>query len=65
MTKLARGWEMPSPTCQTHQPEREVVLAEEVHRAAEPWLMMRLVNLIDLSGLSVNKQHLTRAVSEL
>lgn len=41
------------------------MLAEEAHRAADPWLMMRLVNLMDLSGLSVNKQHLTRAVSEL
>lgn len=51
--------------CQTPQPERDVVLVEEAHRTADPWLMMRLVNLMDLSGLSVNKQHLTRAVSEL
>lgn len=56
---------LPSPTCQTRQPKREVVMVEEVHRAADPWLTMRLVNLMDLSGLSVNKQHLTRAVSEL
>lgn len=50
---------LPSPMHQTRQPEREVGLAEEGHRAADPWLTMCLVNLMDLSGLSVNKQHLT------
>lgn len=58
-TELARGWES---SCLG---PREVVLAEEAHRAADLWLTMRLVNLMDLSGLSVNKQHLTPAVSEL
>lgn len=53
------GQLLPSPTCQICQPKREVVLAEEVHHAADPCLTMHLVNLMDLSGLSVNKQHLT------
>lgn len=43
----------------TLQPEREGVLAEEGHHAADPWLTMCLVNLMDLSGLSVTEQHLT------
>lgn len=56
---MGLGKLLPSPTCQICQPKREVVLAEEVHHTADPWLTMHLVNLMDLSRLSVNKQHLT------
>lgn len=50
---------LPLPTCQPRRPEREPVLGEEVPGTADPWLTMHLVDLMDLSGFSVNKQHLT------